>query len=107
MFFSECDNYVDGGVLANNPCDAGLMRIQRFYQEAGTRLPIACVVSMGSGIDPAEDIGLTDAHEILQFGRQWIRFGDALRKAQSLIRLLSSAVSDGILVLWPKTMDQI
>ena len=57
MFFNECDNYVDGGVLANNPSDSGLNRIQSFYREQGSQLSIACVVSVGSGIYPAEALG--------------------------------------------------
>ncbi len=57
MFFSEFENYVDGGVLANNPSDAGLTRIQRYYRECSQKLPIACVVSLGSGMYPAVELG--------------------------------------------------
>ncbi len=59
MFFSEFENYVDGGVLANNPSDAALARIQRYYRESDQRLPIACVVSLGSGLYPAVELGNT------------------------------------------------
>ena len=30
VFFAECDNYVDGGVKANNPTTFGLAEIQDF-----------------------------------------------------------------------------
>ena len=30
VFFAECDNYVDGGVKANNPTTYGLAEIQDF-----------------------------------------------------------------------------
>ena len=30
VYFSECDNYVDGGVKANDPAAFGLTEIQRF-----------------------------------------------------------------------------
>lgn len=30
VFFSECDNYVDGGVVANNPTNYALPEIQEF-----------------------------------------------------------------------------
>ena len=30
VYFSECDNYVDGGVKANDPSAFGLTEIQRF-----------------------------------------------------------------------------
>ena len=36
LYFTECDYYVDGGVLANNPCSDALTRIQVDF-----RLPIA------------------------------------------------------------------
>ena len=32
MFFTEFEDYVDGGVLANNPCSYGLSAIQNFYR---------------------------------------------------------------------------
>ena len=32
VYFSELDNYVDGGVLANNPCSYGLSAIQTLHQ---------------------------------------------------------------------------
>ena len=58
MYFTECDNYIDGGVLSNNPCDSGLTRLQDYYyQQSHTRLPIACVVSVGSGVCPTETLG--------------------------------------------------
>ena len=28
VYFTECDNFVDGGLLANNPCSDGLTKIQ-------------------------------------------------------------------------------
>ena len=45
MYFKECDDYVDGGVLANNPSETGLTAIQNFHHSIGSRLPIAIVVS--------------------------------------------------------------
>ena len=30
VFFAECDDYVDGGVKANNPTTFGLAEIQEF-----------------------------------------------------------------------------
>lgn len=32
MFFTEFEDYVDGGVLANNPCSYGLSAIQNFHR---------------------------------------------------------------------------
>ena len=31
-YFSECDNYVDGGVLANNPCMAAWAEINEHFE---------------------------------------------------------------------------
>lgn len=33
LYFEELDNYVDGGVIANNPCDYGMAEIQRYLSE--------------------------------------------------------------------------
>ena len=33
VFFAECDNYVDGGVKANNPTTFGLAEIQDFLSK--------------------------------------------------------------------------
>ena len=43
MFFKECDDYVDGGVLANNPSETGLTAIQNFHHSKGS-VPISLVV---------------------------------------------------------------
>ena len=33
IYFTECDNYVDGGLLANNPCSDALTKIQVYYDQ--------------------------------------------------------------------------
>ncbi len=78
LYFSELDNYVDGGVMANNPCDGGLAKIQSFYQAKNQRMPISCMVSVGSGLFPPSRLG-----KISIFGG-----------VQNLFRMLSDAVSD-------------
>lgn len=95
MFFNEMDDYVDGGMLANNPCDIGLTNIQNHYRERGQKLPISLVVSIGSGRQPEEELGSTDARDFLFFGTHWFNFkGESLiDKTQNLTTLLSNAVS--------------
>ena len=44
MFFKECDDYVDGGVLANNPSETGLTAVQEHFHSRGLPLTIAIVV---------------------------------------------------------------
>ena len=78
-YFSECDNFVDGGVLANNPCEAGLAHLQEFYHNQGTRLTIGCMVSVGTGIYPKKELGYISG---------------ALSGVQRLFRLINSAVSE-------------
>ena len=94
VFFKEFENYVDGGVLANNPCDYGLTAIQNYYRQQGIDLPIALVVSVGTGIYPSEELGRIDAQEFLFFGKHWFNATDTIRKrTRNLIQLLSNAVS--------------
>jgi len=94
MFFTEFEDYVDGGVLANNPCESGLTAIQNYYRQKEQKLDIALVVSVGTGIFPAEVLGKTDAQQFLFFGKHWFKAGDTLKKrAQNLITLLTTAVS--------------
>ena len=94
VFFKEFENYVDGGVLANNPCDYGLTAIQNYYRQQGIDLPISLVVSVGTGIYPSEELGRIDAQEFLFFGKHWFNVTDTLRKRTfNLIQLLSNAVS--------------
>ncbi len=93
MFFTEMDNYVDGGVICNNPTEFGLTRIQTFFRQQGRRLPIAMVVSIGSGSFPAENIGDVNAQEALFFGKHWFKPGQLIKKTQNLLSLLTTAVS--------------
>ncbi len=93
MFFTEMDNYVDGGVICNNPTEYGLTRIQNFFRQQGMKLPIAMVVSIGSGSFPAEDIGDVNAQEALFFGKHWFKPGQLINKTKNLLSLLTTAVS--------------
>ena len=89
LVFNELDNYVDGGVIANNPSESGLMEIQNFHLQQGQKLPISLIVSVGSGVYPKQSLGSINAHEYL--------FGPRLMKAVNmfgnLIQLLANAVS--------------
>ena len=96
LYFTEFENYVDGGVLANNPCEYGLTAIQNFYRQKGEKLEIALVVSVGSGVYPAEALGKIDAQEFLFFGKHWFSMKDSLKqRAKNLVTLLLTAVSIG------------
>jgi calcium-independent phospholipase A2 len=84
VYFTECDDYVDGGVLANNPSDYGLTAIQNFHRMKGCKLDIACVLSIGTGTFPAETLGNTNAGESILTLK---------KRAANLFTLLSKAVS--------------
>ena len=87
VLFGESDEYVDGGILANNPSDSGLSRIQSFYRGRGEKLPVSLVVSVGCGKYPTQAIGSVD---FLFVGSQgW----SSLAGTSNLIELLSYAVS--------------
>ena len=55
-YFTECDEYVDGGLMANNPSQEGFKAIRDFYPS----LHIALVVSMGTGKYTPEEIKQAD-----------------------------------------------
>ena len=63
IYFTECDNYVDGGVLANNPTASGLTEIQDYLDTHARGTKIACVVSVGCGVFPPKVRG--------RGGREW------------------------------------
>lgn len=93
MFFNEYDNYVDGGVVCNNPSDCGLTVIQNFCRLQGYRLSIAVAVSIGTGVYPAEKIGSVDAQDALFFGKKWLKPTKLIKQTQNLLSLLTNAVS--------------
>lgn len=94
VFFTEKDNYVDGGILAQNPCSVGLTAIQKHYRDRGLKLPISLVVSIGSGQYPDKDVGNVDATEYFYLGRHWFNIVSRLSdRIKSLTTLLSNAVS--------------
>ena len=55
-YFTECDEYVDGGLMANNPSYEGLKVIRDFYPN----LHVALVVSIGTGKFEEQEIKEAD-----------------------------------------------
>lgn len=96
MFFTEFESYVDGGVICNNPTDYGLTAIQNYCRLTDNNIPIAAVVSVGTGIYPAVKLGNVDAQDALFFGKQWLKPKKLIKQTQSLLSLLSTAVSTGV-----------
>lgn len=93
VYFDELNDYVDGGVLANNPGASGLTVIQQLYRSMGQKLPISLVVSVGTGQMPDDKLGRTDAHQFMFFGTHWLNFKDTvLSRGSNLVTLLGNAV---------------
>ena len=90
LLFAECNNYVDGGVLANNPTEQGITKIQNYHLEKGEKLPISLVVSLGTGVNPAQKLGSVDAQDCIGFGPHLLKVKD---RVGNLMQLLSKAVS--------------
>ena len=94
IYFSALDDYVDGGILANNPSGSGLTKIQDYYRSKKQRLPISVIVSIGSGKLPEDELGSVDAHEFLYLGKHWFNFKEHLSgRTKNLTTLLGNAVS--------------
>ena len=91
FYFTEVDDYIDGGILANNPCEDALTVIQEFYRSKGQKLPISLVVSIGSGMNPPKELGTVDVQtsfhlkKMLTFEtwRTWMDFLEVLESAVS------------------------
>ena len=67
MFFEEADNYIDGGFLANNPCQAAWTEIHNYLSE-GKNLDPTLIVSVGSGIPkqvPMKETALSNVTQLL------------------------------------------
>ena len=94
IYFSSMDNYVDGGILANNPSASGLTEIQDFYRRRGQKLPISLIVSIGGGRPPSDiDLGDVNAHEYLSLGKHWWNFKEHFfERLGNLTTLLGCAV---------------
>ena len=87
--FTEFEGYIDGGMLANNPSVEALTKIQDYFRKNGQKLPISLILSVGSGINPPEDLPKIDVHKNPANPRSWKKF----------IKVMTSAVcSSGDLV---------
>ena len=96
IYFTEFEDHVDGGVLAQNPSLVGLTAIQKHFNNKRQKLPISLVVSIGSGkvSEESAHIGNIDATEVLVFGKNWLSAVRGLSdRIKSLSTLLSNAVS--------------
>ncbi len=82
----EFNNYVDGGVLCNNPTEQGVTAIQNYHWEKES-----LVVSVGSGVYPEEKLGNVDAQDYISLVSNLIGL---FRNAVSLARFLVNVCVD-------------
>ena len=88
--FGESDGYVDGGVLANNPSESGLTKIQSYYRSRGEKLPISLVVSVGCGKYPRKELGSVD---VFSGAEAWLDVRNVRDRTTNFMSLLTYAVS--------------
>ena len=81
FYFTEFENYIDGGMLANNPSEAALTVIQDFYHKRGEKIPIALLVSVGSGVNPGSPLGEIDIKKNLLKPRAYLNLMEVLESA--------------------------
>ena len=94
VYLDELHDYVDGGILANNPGASGLTAIQQTYRSINQKLPISLVVSVATGKMPEDALGRTDAHQFMFLGKHWLNFKDTVvSRGANLVTLLGNAVS--------------
>ena len=100
LIFEEFENYVDGGVLANNPSACALTVIQELHSKKKRKLPISMMVSIGGGVLPADKLGRTDAGDMLLFSVNWLKGEEKLlSRVNNMKSLLANAVCSQVLHL--------
>ena len=88
MYFTECDNYMDGGVLANNPSLLAWTLIQTYHDNYHLPKPkVAMAVSLGTGRYPSQKLGETDI-----LGKGLLNLKGTMKRAQRFIKMISTAV---------------
>ena len=81
FYFTEFENYIDGGILANNPSEASLTAIQDHYHHKKEKIPISLLVSMGSGNNPETPLGEIDIKKNLLNPRAYLDLMEVLESA--------------------------
>ena len=86
FYFTPKDNYVDGGLLANNPSLHALTTIQTHLRSEGDSRGVSLVVSVGTGMNPAREYGnlqITNAVDYVFKNKQFLQFmGDVVSECR-------------------------
>ena len=84
LHFKEFENYIDGGMLVNNPSEAALTVIQDYYHMNEKKIPISLLVSVGSGINPGKPLGKIDVRANLFKPKVYFNLMEVMGSAVSL-----------------------
>ena len=89
IYFTSYGDYVDGGVMANNPCEYAMSEITQFYHDQREKAPeFSIAVSVGTGYDPRMGVGDTNT-----FCKGLLDFKKIYEGVKQLVDLFGKAVS--------------
>ena len=91
MHFLSCDEYIDGGIMANNPSMKAWSEMHRYSQ--ATRQPppkVSIAVSLGSGVFLNKK---NEEKDIDTLGKNYFNVPQQMRRVKNLFEVLQNAVS--------------
>ena len=95
MHFLACHDYVDGGIMANNPSMKAWLEIHRYYHANRLAPPkFSIAVSLGSGIFVDEK---KEEKDIDMLGKSYLNVKEQMKRVKNFIEMLQKAVS----LKWP------
>lgn len=89
VMFTAFQDYVDGGVMANNPCEYAMAEIHRYYDSRSEKEPdFSLAVSVGTGIFPHAGVG-----DINMFAKGIFDFKKIYEGVRGLLDMFTKTVS--------------
>ena len=105
LHFLACDDYLDGGIMANNPSMKAWSEIHRYYHATGQTPPkFSIAVSLGSGtfLDRKKEDKDVDV-----LGKSYFNVQEQIKRVKNFIEMLQRAVSLQSTVLVKKTRMRV
>ena len=91
MHFLACDDYLDGGIMANNPSMKAWWEIRRYYDSTGQAPPkFSLAVSLGSGTFLGTK---NDDNDVDLLGKNYLNIPEQFKRMKNFIEMLQKAVS--------------
>ena len=91
VHFLACEDYVDGGIMANNPSMKAWSEVLRYCQ--ATRQPkpkVSIAVSLGSGVVLDAK---TEEKDINVLGKNYFNVPQTMKRVKNFFEMLQKAVS--------------